>query len=391
MAMKKRRGPSAYTDEFRREAVALVQAGNESVAEVARKLGVHRETLQNWCRMAAGDGPSTAARVMLEEENRRLRQENARLLEEREILKKATAFLRQGCTMRFVFIRAHARAYHVTTMCRVLEVSKAGYYAWRARPLSDRVRADRVLRERIRQIHQRVKGRYGSPRVYQELRSLGLRCGKHRVARLMRAEGLRATRVPQCRVTTRSEHGRPAPANVLARDFAVASAPPPPPGSAVWMADITYLPTREGWLYLAVVLDRASRRVVGWSLRPRLDQALTLGALRMALTHHRPAGGLHHSDRGLQYACRAYRQLLAAAGFTPSMSRLGDCWDNAVVESFFATVTKELLVDGAFASRDEARRQTFEFIEVWYNRQRRHSSLGYRTPVDFEAELQQAG
>jgi transposase InsO family protein len=290
--------------------------------------------------------------------------------------------------MRFAFIRAHARVYHVTTMCRVLEVSKAGYYAWRARPLCDRVREDRALRERIRQIHQQVNGRYGSPRVHQELRALGVRCGKHRVARLMRSSGLRAKSVRSFRVTTRANHGHPAPANVLARDFAVASAPP---ASAVWMADITYLPTRDGWLYLAVVLDRASRRVVGWSLRPRLDQELTLNALRMALTHHRPAGGIHHSDRGLQYACHAYRQLLVSAGFTASMSRRGDCWDNAVVESFFATLTKELLLDGVFASRDEARRQIFEFIEVWYNRQRRHSSLGYRTPVEFETELAKTG
>jgi putative transposase len=290
--------------------------------------------------------------------------------------------------MRFVFIHAHARIYHVTTMCRVLEVSKAGYYAWRARPLCERVRADRLLRARIRQIHQQVKGRYGSPRVHQELRALGLRCGKHRVARLMRAEGLCARRARRFRVTTRSDHAQPTQANVLARDFRVATTAP---ATAVWMADITYLPTREGWLYLAVVLERASRRVVGWALRPWLDQELTLSALRMALTHQRPAGGLHHSDRGLQYAAHAYRQLLARAGFTPSMSRTGDCWDNAVVESFFATLTKELLVAGPFSTRDEARRQVFEFIEVWYNRQRRHSSLGYRTPVEFEAALQQAG
>jgi putative transposase len=290
--------------------------------------------------------------------------------------------------MRFVFIHAHARIYHIRTMCRVLEVSRAGYYAWRARPLCDRVREDRLLRERIRQIHHQVKGRYGSPRVHHELRALGLRCGKHRVARLMRAEGLRATSARHFRVTTRSDHAHPAPANLLARDFRVAATVP---SASVWMADITYLPTREGWLYLAVVLDCASRRVVGWALRPRLNQELTLSALQMALTHQRPsAGGLHHSDRGLQYACHAYRQLLARAGFTISMSRLGDCWDNAVVESFFATLTKELLVEGLFSTRAEARRQVFEFIEVWYNRQRRHSALGYRTPVEFEAELQQA-
>jgi transposase InsO family protein len=157
-----------------------------------------------------------------------------------------------------------------------------------------------------------------------------------------------------------------------------------------WVADITYIPTREGWLYLAVVIDLATRLVVGWSLRTRLDQELALGALRMALRHRSARGGLHHSDRGVQYASSAYRRLLEEAGFMPSMSRVGDCWDNAVAESFFATLTKELLVDGVFDSRQQGCRELFEFIEIWYNRRRRHSSLGYRTPAEFEAELLKA-
>ena len=208
--------------------------------------------------------------------------------------------------MRFVFIHAHTRIFHIITMCRVLEVSRAGYYAWRARPLCERVKENRWLRERIRQIHQEVRGRYGSPRVHQELRALGIACGKHRVARLMRAEGLRG-----------QEHA------AIPRDHAVGprgSASPPTcwrdgsqstPAAApdrVWVADITYIPTREGWLYLAVLLDLASRRVVGWALRTRLDHELTLTALRMALTHRGARGGLHHSDRGVQYASRAYHQ-----------------------------------------------------------------------------------
>ena len=289
--------------------------------------------------------------------------------------------------MRFVFIRAHARIWHITTMCRVLEVSRAGYYAWRARPLCERVRADRRLGARIRAIHAAVRGRYGSPRVHQELRALGMPCGKHRVARLMRAEGLRAKSTPRFRVTTRSDHAARVAPNVLARQFRVA------PGQApdrVWVADLTYLATREGWLYLAVILDLATRRVVGWALRTRLDQELALAALRMALAHRGARGGLHHSDRGVQYASGAYQAVLAAAEFTPSMSRVGNCWDNAVAESFFATLTKELLVDGVFASRDVACRELFTFIEIWYNRQRRHSALGYRTPLEMEIELQRA-
>lgn len=290
--------------------------------------------------------------------------------------------------MRFVFIHAHARIFHITTMCQVLEVSRAGYYAWRARPLCERVKEDRRLAERIREIHQEVKGRYGSPRVHQELRALGIPCGRHRVARLMRAHALRAKSTPRYRVTTQSDHGERIAPNVLDRQFAVASAGAP---DQVWVADLTYIATREGWLYLAVILDLATRRVVGWALRTRLDAELALAALRMALAHRGARGGLHHSDRGVQYASRGYQELLAAAVFTPSMSRVGNCWDNAVVESFFATLTKELLIDGIFPSREIASRQLFAFIEIWYNRKRRHSSLGYRTPIEMEAELERAG
>jgi transposase InsO family protein len=289
--------------------------------------------------------------------------------------------------MRFAFIQAHARIWRITTMCRVLEVSRAGYYAWRARPLCDRVREDRVLTDKIRQIHQQVKQRYGSPRTWMELKALGFRCGENRVARLMRTAGIRAKSARKFRVTTQSEHERPTAPNVLGRRFAVERHPDP---DRAWAADITYIPTHEGWLYLAVILDLATRRIVGWAVRTRLDQELALGALRMALQHRRARGGLHHSDRGVQYASAAYQRLLRQAGFTPSMSRVGDCWDNSVVESFFATLTKELLNDGLFATRVEARRELFVFIEIWYNRQRRHSSLGYRSPVQFENDLLKA-
>ncbi|HEY4216276.1 MAG TPA: IS3 family transposase [Gemmatimonadaceae bacterium] len=297
--------------------------------------------------------------------------------------------------MKFAFIHAHARIWHVVTMCRVLEVSKAGYYAWRERPLCDRVKDDRVLTAQIRKIQHQVKHRYGRPRVRMELKALGFAVGKHRVGRLMRAAQLNATHRPRFRVTTQSGHPHPIAPNVLDRQFSLQRNPQLARRDQVWAADITYIPTREGWLYLAVVLDLASRRVVGWALRTRLDQELALSALRMALTHRRLRRGhphrLHHSDRGVQYASRAYQQLLQEAGFTSSMSRVGDCWDNAVVESFFATVTKELLVDGQFATREQASRALFEFLEIWYNRQRRHSSLGYRTPAEFEEEVLDVG
>lgn len=286
--------------------------------------------------------------------------------------------------MRFVFIRAHERVWHIRTMCRVLEVSRAGYYAWRARPLCERVKTDQVLYARIQAIHAAARGRYGSPRIHGALRQLGCRCAQKRVARLMRANGLRATPRRVFRLTTQSAHAAPVAPNTLARQFAVEQVPGV---NRAWAADITYVPTGEGWLYLAVVMDLKSRRVVGWALRPRLDQQLTLTALDMALVHRRGRGVLHHSDRGSQYAGYAYQARLAAAQCTVSMSRRGDCWDNAVVESFFATLTKELLAQERFATRAAATRAIVEFIEGWYNRQRLHSALGYVSPTTFEEQL----
>jgi transposase InsO family protein len=204
----------------------------------------------------------------------------------------------------------------------------------------------------------------------------------------MRAAGVPAKRAPAYRVTTQSAHRQPVAPNVVAQQFTLSDHPHV---DQTWAADITYIPTREGWLYLAVVLDLASRRVVGWALRTRIDQELALAALRMALLHRGARGGTHHSDRGVQYASHRYQQLLTEANFRPSMSRRGNCWDNAVVESFFATLTKELLNDGVFETRAKANRELFEFIEIWYNRQRRHSTLGYRTPVEFEEQVLKAG
>ena len=289
--------------------------------------------------------------------------------------------------MRFAFIQTHAQTWRITTMCRVLEVSRAGYYAWRVRPLCARRQTDQLLTEKIQDIQTAVQQRYGSPRVHRELRALGFPVGEHRVARLMREAGVLALTPKRYRVTTNSVHQEPVAANLVARQFDVADHAV----DQTWAADITYIPTGEGWLYLAVLLDLASRRVVGWALRTRLTQELTLEALHMALLHRGARGVVHHSDRGVQYASRAYQQLLASAGCTQSMSRVGDCWDNAVAESFFATLTKELLGDHPFATRAEARHEIFEFIEVWYNRKRRHSTLGYRSPVDYETQLLRAG
>lgn len=287
--------------------------------------------------------------------------------------------------MRFAFILDHAAEYHITTMCRVLTVSKAGYYAWVKRPPSARVAADAQLAAEITVIHGISRRTYGSPRVHEELQAQGKRHGVNRIARIMQDAGLRAKTPRRFQVTTDSTHGHPIAPNTLDRKFAVA----PERGlNQVWIGDITYLTTREGWLYLAIVLDLASRRVIGWAMRHTLEGELTRDALTMALTSRRPGPGvLHHTDRGSQYAAGDYRALLTAHQMECSMSRVGDCWDNAVAESFFATLKRELADDADWQTRDEARTAVFEYIEVWYNRQRRHSSLGYLSPVAHELQL----
>jgi putative transposase len=274
----------------------------------------------------------------------------------------------------------------VAERCRVLGVARSGYYAWRRRPVSARAEADALLLQRIRRIHVETDAKYGRPRIHRELRALGVRCGEKRVGRLRRVARLRAVYPVPYRVTTQ---GTPAARgeNRLARHFAVTEQPGV---NRVWSADLTYLWTGEGWLFLAVLLDLASRRVVGWSLRPRMDQELTLSALRMAIAQRRiPTRGerLHHSDRGRQYTAAPYQRLLTTAGFSTSLSRHGNCYDNAVSESFFATLRKELVHRTIFASRCVASREVSAFIERWYNRQRRHSSLNYLSPADYEREV----
>lgn len=264
-------------------------------------------------------------------------------------------------------------------MCQVLEVSVSGFYAWWRRPESRRGGANRVLLTEIRMAHQRCRQTYGSPRMTAELRALGYGCSENRVARLMRAGGIRAVGKRKYRVTTRSQHSYPVAENLLDRQFTIDRP------NAVWLSDITYLWTSEGWLYLAAVMDLHSRMVVGWSMSSRIDADLTLTALRQAIDRREVHPELvHHSDRGGQYAAAEYQKLLAATRMIGSMSRKGDCWDNAPIESFFGTLKAELVYRMHFKTREEAKRKVFEFIEVFYNRQRRHSSLGDQSPLDFE-------
>jgi len=264
-------------------------------------------------------------------------------------------------------------------MCRVLGVSTSGFYAWQGRPVCERKRANQRLLAEIHAIHERSRQTYGSPRIHAELRAQGIVCSRGRVARLMRLNGVMARRRKRCKVTTKVDARLPVAPNLLARDF-TADRP-----NTKWLADITYIDTYEGWLYLATVLDIYSRRIVGWSMHTRMTTDLVEDALRMALGQRDHDDELlHHSDRGSQYTSGDYQTLLAQAQITPSMSGTGNCYDNAMMESFFATLKTEC-ADYRFVTRADARQAIFEFIEVWYNRQRRHSALNYLTPAEFEA------
>lgn len=285
----------------------------------------------------------------------------------------------------FRFIGAEKASHPVAFLCRILGVSRSGYCAWRHRPPSARARADGALTAQIRQIHATSRGTYGSPRVHAELQATGVPCGRKRVARLMTTAGLAGCqRRPRQPRTTRADPAAvPAP-DLVQRAFAPAQVRA---ANRLWVADITYIDTQEGWLYLATTLDVFSRRVVGWAMAPHLRTELALAALAMAVGTRRPgdAGSLvHHSDHGCQYTAFAFGRRLQAAAIVASMGRVGDCYDNAVAESFFATLKVELLHRQSWPTRAAARQAIFEYIEVWYNRQRRHSTLGYLSPAEYE-------
>ncbi len=275
--------------------------------------------------------------------------------------------------------------YSIEKMCRFLQVSRSGYYQWCKRGESPRKKQDRVLKEKILAIYAEYKQRYGSPRIHDELRDLGIRCSRKRVERLMRELGIRARHKRQFKVTTNSKHNYPVAPNLLNRQFQV-NAP-----NQVWVADITYIRTFEGWLYLAAVMDLFSRKIVGWSMSEKISTDLAIAALKMAIRSRKPSKGLmHHSDRGVQYANHAYRKVLKKYAVTRSMSRKGNCWDNAPMESFFSTLKTECIDGKIYLSRTQAKREIFEFIEIDYNRKRRHSAINNMTPEFFEIQRKSA-
>jgi transposase InsO family protein len=281
--------------------------------------------------------------------------------------------------VKYDFIQTHRDEHSVARLCRMLSVSRSGYYAGQSRPESRWRQSDRLLLEEIRQVHQQSRECYGALKTWKTLQAEGTIGGKHRIARLRRQHGIEAKRRRRFRASVNARGGSWSAPDLVQRQF---QAPGP---NRIWVGDVTFIRSRGGWLFLAMLLDLYSRRIVGWSMSNRHDEALVTDALKMALTQRRPARGLiHHTDRGRLYACGQYRQVLQDHGLQPSMGRKGDCYDNAAAESFFSTLKNELIHSKWFQDRDEARAAIFDYIEVFYNRKRRHQALDYRSPDEFE-------
>lgn len=287
--------------------------------------------------------------------------------------------------MKYWFMDQHRSWHGVQRMCRVIGAARSGYYRWKRQPQSKRHKDNEKILMEIKESHKNSRRAYGSPRITKDLQTRGTKCSENRIARLMKIHGIIAKTKKKFKATTNSKHNLPVAPNLLNQDF-VADKP-----NTVWVSDITYIPTLEGWLYLAVILDIYSRQVVGWAMSDRLTSDFVVKALYQAIGRRRPSlRCIFHSDRGVQYASSDFRDALRAYGFIQSMSRKGNCYDNAVAESFFHTLKTEHVYDYRYETRAEAMQSIFEYIEMFYNRQRRHSALGYRSPVSFELDAMAA-
>ncbi|MBL0218956.1 MAG: IS3 family transposase [Myxococcales bacterium] len=378
-----------YPPEYRRRLVDLVRAGR-TIVSLANEYGVSYSAIRKWVmdadaaamRNLDGVAPGDQTELL------RLRERVAELEEEREILKKAFGLVRPGSDSyaleAFGFVKAHQAVHAISTMCRVLEVSRSGYYAWLHRGPSERAKQDAKLTVEIHRSFEASRGTYGAPRVLVDLADAGYAVGKKRVARLMRCAGLEGvTRRRKRPTTVRDPQARPAK-DLVDRDFS-ASGP-----NELWVADITYVPTLAGHLYLAVVLDAWSRRIVGWSMRDHLHTELVIDALDMAVAQRQPTRVIHHSDQGCQYTSLAFGARCGEWGVQPSMGSVGDAYDNAMCESFFATLECELIDRVRFRNHAEADAALFDFIEGFYNTKRRHSALDYLPPARYERTHAQA-
>ncbi|EOK4385809.1 IS3 family transposase [Escherichia coli] len=373
-------GTPRFTPEFKEEAVRQITERGYSVAEVSDRLGVSAHSLYKWLRAIKPDNSEQHARDLLEAKSEilKLRAQLKRTEEERDILKKGRAVLCKGARLKYRFINEHRTVWGVMTMCRVLDVARAGFYAWLHNPVSARDKDNQRLLTLIRDSYSLSGGVYGYRRVHGDLNEIGETCGKNRVGRIMQLNRIKAVRGYKA---PRRIAGRPsvvAP-NRVQRQFTVVRA------NQVWVTDITYIRTWQGWLYLAVVIDLFARNVVGWSMKPTLSRELALDALMMAVWRRKPDGEvIVHSDQGSQYGSDDWQRFCRANNLVPSMSRRGNCWDNAVAESFFSSLKKERIRKRIYKTRDLARADIFDYIEVFYNRARRHSNLGGVSPEAFE-------
>ncbi|HID9898429.1 IS3 family transposase [Serratia ureilytica] len=373
-------GTPRFTPEFKEEAVRQITERGYSVAEVSDRLGVSAHSLYKWLRAIKPDNSEQHARDLLEAKSEilKLRAQLKRTEEERDILKKGRAVLCKGARLKYRFINEHRTVWGVMTMCRVLNVARAGFYAWLHNPVSARDKDNQRLLMLIRDSYSLSGGVYGYRRVHGDLNEIGETCGKNRVGRIMQLNRIKAVRGYKA---PRRIAGRPsvvAP-NRVQRQFTVVRA------NQVWVTDITYIRTWQGWLYLAVVIDLFARNVVGWSMKPTLSRELALDALMMALWRRKPDSEvIVHSDQGSQYGSDDWQRFCRANNLVPSMSRRGNCWDNAVDESFFSSLKKERIRKRIYKTRDLARADIFDYIEVFYNRARRHSHLGGVSPEAFE-------
>ncbi|WNP36978.1 IS3 family transposase (plasmid) [Enterobacter kobei] len=373
-------GTPRFTPEFKEEAVRQITERGYSVAEVSERLGVSAHSLYKWLRAIKPDNSEQHARDLLEAKSEilKLRAQLKRTEEERDILKKGRAVLCKGARLKYRFINEHRTVWGVMTMCRVLNVARAGFYAWLHNSVSARDKDNQRLLTLIRDSYSLSGGVYGYRRVHGDLNEIGETCGKNRVGRIMQLNQIKAVRGYKA---PRRIAGRPsvvAP-NRVQRQFTVVRA------NQVWVTDITYIRTWQGWLYLAVVIDLFARNVVGWSMKPTLSRELALDALMMAVWRRKPDGEvIVHSDQGSQYGSDDWQRFCQANNLAPSMSRRGNCWDNAVAESFFSSLKKERIRKRIYKTRDLARADIFDYIEVFYNRARRHSHLGGVSPEAFE-------
>ncbi|WP_353428793.1 IS3 family transposase [Paracoccus denitrificans] len=370
------------TDEFRKDAVRIALTSGLSRRQVADDLGVGLSTLNKWVNAHRDTDVVSSEDRELARENERLRREIRILKEERDIPKKSHPVLREPKAVRFRFVEEQRGAFPVDRLCRVMNVSPRGLRAFRNRPASRRQHMDMVVLAHIKEQSRLSLGSYGRPRMTEELKEVGIDVGHRRVGRLMRENGIVVERTRKFKATTDSDHTFNIAPNLLDRDF-TADRP-----NHKWAGDISYIWTREGWLYLAVILDLHSRRVIGWAVSNRMKRDLAIRALKMAIALRSPPRGcIFHSDRGSQYCSHEYQKVLREHGLKPSMSGKGNCYDNAAVETFFKTIKAELIWRRTWETRRKAETAIFQYINGFYNPRRRHSALGGKSPLAFERQV----